>query len=276
MIMSSRNKSILSQLFELRGELSAKVSLICEVVGVGLILAVWTFVCEMGWINKGILPSPIKIIATFPDLHFNDALLRNLGFSFTLNLLGLIEAMALAIPIGFVIGLFPLFRSVFQRYITSARFLPLSALTGIFISAFGLFTNMKIQFLTLSIFVYLLAAIIQRVYEVEKVYQQTAFTLAANKWQTIKTVFIPAVISRSWDDIRNLSALSWTYITIAEMVNAGQGGVGVMAYKFGRFGRVDKAFAILVVIVVVGIIWDKLLIYLDKIFFSYKYSKARG
>jgi hypothetical protein len=31
-----------------------------------------------------------------------------------------------------------------------------------------------------------------------------------------------------------------------------------------------------VVIVVVGIIWDKLLIYLDKIFFSYKYSKARG
>jgi NitT/TauT family transport system permease protein len=274
--MSDGKKSLLFQLFDLRGELPVKVSVICEIIGVSLILIVWTIICEMHLISKGILPSPLKIIMSIPDLHYNDALLRNLGYSFSLNLLGLIEAVCLAIPIGFAIGLFPVFRSVFQRYITAARFLPLSALVGIFISAFGLFSNMKVQFLALSIFIYLLPAIIQRIWEVEKVYQQTAFTLGASKWQMIKTIFIPAVISRSWDDIRNLSALSWTYITIAEMVNATQGGIGVMAYKCGRFGQVDKAFMIMVIIILVGLAWDKLLVYLDKVLFPYKHSKGRG
>lgn len=272
--MDSDRKPLLSQLFELRGELSTKTSLICEVVGVTLIIALWTLVCEMKLIPKGVLPSPIKILASLPSLHYEDALLRNLGYSFFLNVSGLVEAICLAIPLGFVIGLFPVFRSVFQRYITAARFLPLSALTGIFIAAFGLFSNMKVQFLALSIFIYLLPAIIQRIYEVEKVYQQTAFTLGATKWQMIRTIFIPAVISRSWEDIRNLSALSWTYITIAEVLNSAQGGIGVMAYLAGRSGRTDKAFMILVLIVLLGFLWDKLLIFADKKLFPYKHSKG--
>lgn len=273
--MANGNKTLLAQLFELRGELSARVSLTCEIIGVSLILVVWEAVCEMHLIPKGIFPSPIRMIASLPDLHYNEALLRNLGYSFSLNLMGLIEAVCLAVPLGFVIGLYPVFGAVLKRYITAARFLPLSALTGVFISVFGLFSNMKVQFLALSIFIYLLPAVIQRVYEVELVYQQTAFTLGAKKWQMIRTVFIPAVVSRSWVDVRNLSALSWTYITIAEMVNATQGGVGVMAYKFGRYGQVDKAFMVLVVIIAAALVWDGLLGYLEKVFFPHKFKKGK-
>ena len=274
--MNKNNSSLVSQLFELRGGLPKKISLSCEIIGISFILVIWTIISETNLIPHGILPSPIKIIKAVPDLHYNDALLRNLLYSFGLNLLGVLEAVILAIPIGFAIGLLPVFQSVFLRYITSMRFLPLSALVGVFIAMFGIFTTMKVEFLAFSIFIYLLPAVIQRVAEVETVYQQTAFTLGASKWQTVRIVFIPAVLSRVWDDIRNLSALSWTYIIIAELVYANGGGIGALAYKAGRQSRIDKVFVILVVIVLVGILWDKFLVYLDGKFFPYKQAKGRS
>jgi NitT/TauT family transport system permease protein len=269
-------RSSIGSLFELRGQLSRRTSLLCEFFGVAFILAAWTFVAEKGWISRGIFPSPIRIISSLRELHFEDALVRNLGYSFSLNLAGIGEAVALAIPLGFLIGLFPIFRSVFLRYITALRYLPLSALVGVFIALFGIFSNMKVQFLAFSIFIYLLPAVIQRIDEVETVYQQTAYTLGATRWQMIRTVFIPPVLSRVWDDVRNLSALSWTYIIIAEMVNASGGGVGALTFRAARQSRIDKVFMILVVIIFVGFLWDKLLILLDEVFFPYKKAARKG
>src|SRR5690606_13422094 len=123
-----------------------------------------------------------------------------------------IEAVLICIPIGFTIGLFPIFRGMFSKQVNAIRFVPLTAVTGLFIAWFGIENNMKIQFLAFGIIVYLLPVVVQRVYDVEEVYQQTAFTLGASKWQTIKSVFVPSVFSKLFDDIRVLVAISWTYI----------------------------------------------------------------
>ncbi len=264
-----------AKLVELRGTLPRKTAILCEIIGVALILTVWTMVSESGMISKGILPSPLKIIGSIPELHFQDALIRNTFFSFKLNVLGNLEAIAFAIPLGFLIGLIPALRAVFLRYVEAVRFLPLSAVVGIFIVAFGIEANMKIQFLAFAVFIYLLPVVIQRIDQVEKVYLQTAYTIGASPWQTVKIVFIPAVLARVYDDVRNLAALSWTYIIIAEMVNAAGGGVGALAFICSRQGRVDKTFAILLVIILIGIIQDKVLKMLGKVIFPY-YQKGDG
>ena len=59
----------------------------------------------------------------------------------------------------------------------------------------------------------------QRIDEIETLHKQTITTLGASKWQTITSVFFPAVISKLMDDIRVLVAISWTYIIFAEMSN---------------------------------------------------------
>jgi len=242
-------------------------------MGVAFILLIWITLTEGKFIPKSILPSPIKVLTSFSELHYNDALIRNAIHSWQLNIYGMLEAAAVAIPIGMMIGLYPFFRSIFERYITAARFLPLTAVVGIFIAWFGIETNMKVQFLAFSIFLYLLPVVIQRVDEIDDVYVQMVKTLGANQFKTIKIVFIPAVLSKVFDDIRVLAALSWTYIVVAEMVNSSGGGVGALAYICARQSRIDKVFGILITIVIIGLIQDKLLIYMDKVLFPYKYVK---
>lgn len=217
-----------------------------------------------------LLPSPVQVVQAFPDLHYNDDLVGNTLYSIKLNFLGYLLAILISIPIGFLLGLLPLFRGLFSQIINSYRFIPLTAVTGIFIMWLGLGSPMKVSFLAFGIIVYLIPVIIQRIDEVQKVYLNTVFTLGANSWQTIKTVYVPYVFSKIIDDIRVLTAISWTYITIVEMLNKG-GGIGELIWTAKRQSRIDKAFAILIIIVLIGIIQDWLFSVLDKQLFPHKH-----
>ena len=118
--------------------------------------------------------------------------------------------------------------------------------------------------------------VVQRIDDVQDVYTKTVYTLGATNWQTIRSVYIPAVISKLSDDIRVLTAISWTYIIIAESLG-NQGGIGALIWRAGqRQGRVDKVFALLVLIVIIGFLQDKYFTYLDRKFFPYKYQTKDG
>lgn len=261
-------------LFKLKGSLSSRMSLLLTILGFGLILLVWLLI-TMGanpLVSSGILPKPTQVLLAFGDLYRDNYLIKNICRSLGLNLAGYVEAVLIAIPVGFIIGLFPFFRGTFQRQIDAFRFIPLTAVTGLFIIWFGLDTDMKVHFLSFGILIYLLPVVVQRIDEIDDVYFKTVFTLGANSWQTIKTVYFPAVMSRLSDDIRVLTAISWTYIIIAESLN-NQGGIGALIWRVGqRQGRIDKVFALLIIIVIIGFLQDKLFLYLDKEFFPHKYT----
>ncbi|PKV53097.1 ABC-type nitrate/sulfonate/bicarbonate transport system permease component [Aquimarina sp. MAR_2010_214] len=217
-----------------------------------------------------LLPSPIKVIKAFPDLNQHDDVIGNTFYSIKLNFLGYLLAILVSIPIGFILGLIPLFRGLFSQIINSYRFIPLTAVTGIFIMWLGLGSEMKVSFLAFGIIVYLIPVVVQRIDEVQNVYLNTVFTLGATSWQTIRTVYIPYVFSKIIDDIRVLTAISWTYITIVEMLNKG-GGIGELIWTAKRQSRIDKAFAILIIIVVIGILQDRLFVMIDRILFPFKH-----
>lgn len=217
-----------------------------------------------------LLPSPVKVIKAFPELNEKDDVIGNTFLSIKLNLLGYLVAILVAIPVGFLLGLIPLFRGLFSKIVDSFRFIPLTAVTGIFIMWLGLGSQMKVTFLAFGIIVYLIPVVVQRVDEVQKVYLNTVFTLGATSWQTIKTVYIPYVSSKLIDDIRVLTAISWTYITIVEMLNKG-GGIGELIWTAKRQSRIDKAFAILIIIVIIGVLQDRLFVMIDKLLFPHKH-----
>ena len=221
-----------------------------------------------------ILPTPMQVVRSYPSLVQDDSLAKETFKSIWLNMQGYIWAVLLSIPLGFIIGLFPIFRGLFSKQVDALRYLPLTALTGLFIIWFGIEDQMKIAFLAFGILVYLLPVVVQRIDEVQKVYTQTVFTLGATNWQTIRSVYIPSVMSKVIDDIRVLTAISWTYIIIAELVNR-EGGIGSLIYIKARQGQIAKVFAILLVIILIGFIQDRIFVYMDKRLFPHKYHKSR-
>ena len=221
-----------------------------------------------------LLPRPDKVLLSFSELFQKDKLISNTLHSIWLNVQGYFWAILLAIPIGLIIGLFPIFNSLFSKQIDSLRYLPLSALTGLFIIWFGLGDPMKIAFLAVGIIVYLIPVVVQRIQELEEVYPQTAYTMGASKWQLIKNVFFPGILTKLIDDIRVLTAISWTYIIIAELLNK-EAGIGSLIYTKSRQGQIDKVFALLIIIVIIGLLQDKLFGLVDRMLNPHKYYKTK-
>lgn len=250
-------------------------SVLYSFAGLLAILAVWYGICLSGLIPVLLLPYPHDVILALPEMFNNDHLITNMWYSVYLNFMGYFVAVLASLPIGFLLGLNQVVRKMFARYLDSIRYLPLTAMVGLFIAWFGIGSEMKIAFLGFGIFVYLLPTVIQRIDELDKVYVDTVYTLGASRWQTIRTVYIPSVLGRISDDIRVLVAISWTYLIVAELVNKGSGGLGALAYTAGRQSRVDKVFAVLLVIILIGILQDRLFQLLDRVLFPYKHVKKK-
>jgi NitT/TauT family transport system permease protein len=219
-------------------------------------------------------PSPLAVVNAIPVMFNEDNLIANIFKSIKLNVYGYFFAIVTSILIGFLLGLIPLFRGLFSRIIDAGRFIPLTAVTGIFILWLGIESEMKITFLAFGILVYLIPVVVQRIDEVQSVYLHTVYTLGATAWQTVKSVYIPYVLSKLIDDIRVLTAISWTYITIAEMLNK-SGGIGELIWEAKRQSSLEKAFAVLLIIVVIGIIQDRLFVALNQVFFPSKVTENK-
>lgn len=264
----------MGSLFELRGNLERLPKILLGIGGALFILLVWILITagENPMVEAGICPKPLEVFHAFGELFEKNELIKNLCRSLGYNLSGYVVAILISIPIGFIIGLFPFFRSAFQKPIDALRYVPLPAAIGIFIAWFGIGTSLKVNFLAFGILIYLIPVVVQRIDEVKAVYLKTVYTLGATDWQTIKTVYFPSVMSRLSDDIRVLTAISWTYIIIAESIG-GEGGIGNLIWRVGsRRGRIDMVFALLIVIMIIGILQDNFFTNMDRKFFPFKFQ----
>lgn len=296
-------------LFQLRKTLDKKTSTLLAIGGVLFLLSIWILLStpflenpdymdqaaieaaiksgdietaptnnpeKIAIVPRSSLPHPTRVFTAYGDLYRDNDLIQNAAKSIGLNIGGYIKAILWSLPLGFIIGLIPLFRGSFQKIVNAIRFIPLTAVTVLFIVWFGIGVPMKVNFLAFGIMIYLLPVIMQRIDEVNDVYLKTVYTLGANSWQTVRTVYIPSVLSRLSDDIRILTAISWTYIIVAE-TSGDQGGLGSLIYRAAqRMGRIDKTFAILILIILIGVFQDRVFGYLDKKFFPHKYQNNKA
>lgn len=268
---------LLKKFFSVDEEIPKRTKLFISILGWALLFLIWWGIATLGWISPYILPPPEKVFSSYGVLLTEKSLFYHIGYSLSINILGYIQAIVIAVPLGFIIGLIPFFRELIIKQIGAARFTPLPATTAIFMAIFGVGIGLKIQFLAFGIFVYLLPAIVQRIDEIKtddhlRAVKQTMVTLNASTWQMMKHFYIPSVLSRFFPDIINLVAVSWTYIIIAELLNA-QGGLGYLIYlATNRQNHIEQVYAIIILIIVIGIIQDYLLKALDRKLFKFKYA----
>jgi NitT/TauT family transport system permease protein len=263
-----------NNLFKMGAELDNRTGTIVTVAGAIIIIFIWYLVTTFGGISNTIFPKPQDVFTSYGELQRQYGLGHNTWYSVKLNFLGYLEAIVIAIPLGFIIGLFPIFRGLLSKWVDAIRFIPLTAVTGLFIGWFGIELGMKVHFLAFGILIYLLPIIVQRIDQVDKIHLQTAWTLGANNWNTFRHVYFPSVISKISDDIRVMVAISWTYIIVAELINK-EGGVGALIFTATKQSRVDMVFAILILIIAIGYIQDLLFKYLDYILFPFKYESSQ-
>ncbi len=236
-----------------------------------ILLVIWYLVTNFGIINNHVMPTPQKMWNALGEMIKDDNLGKNILYSLRINFTGYIKCILAALVIGFAIGLSPNVRKMFSQQINALRFVPITALMGIFIAISGLSISTKINFLAFGIWVYLVPVVVQRIDEVSVVHLQMMKTLGASFWQTARYVTWRSVISKLSDDIRILVGISWTYLIVAETTGI-DGGLGSLIFLGERQSNVGKVYAVIFIIIAIGIIQDAVFRLIDRLLFKFKYQ----
>lgn len=228
----------------------------------------WCALSYGGIVPRIILPSPSDVLRAFPVLHFEEALVRSAFASLRRVSLGFLLSALVAIPLGLLMGTFPALKHFFSPILDPLRFLPISALVPLFIVWFGIDELQKVVFLFVGTFVYMLPLVVEAVENVDEVYLQTATTLGASKSQLIRHVLIPGSLPAIGEALRVMNGIGWTYVILAEVINA-RYGLGALITVAGKRSHVDQIFALVVVILVIGVVTDQILRFVNRQLFAW-------
>ncbi len=246
------------------------------IVPIAVLLAAWFAVtagaAEDRVISPTILPSPREVVASFPSLWFDRALTRNLAVSFGRVVEGFALAVAIAFPLGVLMGSFTKVKAAFTPLTIFGAYLPIPTLVPLTLSLFGTGELQKVMFLALAFVIYLVPLFVAAVDSVDDTYLKTAYTLGASKSQAVGYVLLPI----SWPDIYQSMRLGfgvgWSYILLAEMVDVGR-GLGGIIITSQRRGPREHIYLVLLAIVVVAFLTDKLWAVVGRALFPYRAGK---
>jgi len=233
------------------------------VSGLLAFFGLWCVLSYGGLVPRIILPSPTDVVRAFPVLHFEEALVRSAIASLYRVFAGFLLSALVAIPLGLLMGTFPKVKHFFAPVLDPLRFLPISALVPLFIVWFGIDDLQKIVFLFVGTIVYLLPLVVEAVENVDEVYLQTATTLGATRSQLVWSVLIPASLPAIGEALRVMNGIGWTYVILAEVINA-QYGLGALITVAGKRSHIDQIFALVIVILAIGVVTDWIIRVINK------------
>jgi NitT/TauT family transport system permease protein len=255
---------------EVRGRLAPTSRISLGVMAWVAFLGLWHGLVSSGLANPQLLPTPVAVVQALWQLFTQQNFLADVYRSTTRILLSYFLAVGIALPIGILIGTIPAIAAFLNPLISPFRYLPTPSFIPLLLMWLGVGESQKIALLFLGVIWFLITLIADNTESVRVELIETAQTLGATPWQIIKTVILRASLPDHLTTIRQMLAVSWTYLVIAEIV-AATDGIGAMMMRARRMLQVDEIMAGILMIGILGWLFDILLQFLHARMFAYLY-----
>lgn len=242
-----------------------------RVLGFGAVVVVmglWSLASGLGLVSANKLPSPWKVASAFwylaaPNDNGESLLLDATMWSCLRVFVAGVIVVAIGVPIGVLMGSSSRINAVLSPLVDPFRSAPVVALNSIFIMWLGLGEPAKIALLFVGAVVFLVPMVRDAMLAVSQQYWVSARDLGATSWEATWHAVLPMAKPRIFDAITVAVSVMWTYITVAEFVNA-ERGLGKLIQDARRFSAMDQVFVGIIVIIALALITYTAMVWLKK------------
>lgn len=225
---------------------------------VSYIIVGWSLVGLTLWqlFKPAVFPNPIEILRALPTL-VNDGLLTELISSLWVNLEAVFLSLVLGLPLAYMVRV-PLIAPAAQfvsklRFVSSGVFfLPL-----VFLLGGGHWV--KLSILTLGQMFYLVTSMSDVVRNIPESRFDDARTLNMSEWLSVWYVVIRGTVAEAIDTVRGNAAMGWAMLMFVEGLVRSEGGVGVMLITMEKHVEWASLWALVLVVLMVGLAQDWLI-----------------
>lgn len=225
----------------------SRIGLLCTV------LILWNFAARHA--NPLFVPPPNVVFKDLVDMLKTGQLIIAIKYSFARITVATLISGSVAIPIALLIYNSKCVKNVLNPIIGILRYIPVTAFYPLLIMWFGIDETMKIAFLFIATFVYMMPSVILCLEEINEDLIDTGLTIGMSRLQTIWWIQIPSSLPSILNSFIMMYGIGFTYISTVETVNA-KYGLGYIIQQSSSRGRTDLVFMAIIVIMVISIVFD--------------------
>lgn len=231
-------------------------------------LGAWQAIAVLELADPTLFPAPTKVfdawVTLFTEREFGTDVIQSLRRIF----LSFGIAVAIALPLGILMGAFAPVEGFLNALVSPFRYLPAPSFVPLLLMWLGTGDSQKIALLVIGVVFFLITLFMDNTKSVPVELVECSRTLGAGRLTVLGKVLLPAALPLYVDTARQMLAVSWTYLVIAEIV-AATDGIGAMMMRAKRFVQVDSIMAGILTIGLLGLISDLLIRAIHKRAFRY-------
>lgn len=221
-------------------------------------------------VNPLFVPDPKVVFKNLIEMIKNGQLFIAIRYSFLRITIATFLSGLIAFPIALLVYNSKIANDIISPVISIMRYIPVTAFYPLLIMWFGIDELMKIVFLFIATFVYMMPSVILCLDEINSDLIDTGLTIGMNKLQIITKVQIPAILPSLMNSFIMMYGIGWTYIAITETINA-KYGLGFIIQQSSSRGRTDLVFMAIIMIINISVLFDNLTKKLVKKIFKWRY-----
>lgn len=251
----------LKDIFKPFGKVDSKTkTIIVFVQGVFILLLFQVF-------HSPIVPAPSVIFSSLIGLlqssELYDNLLNSLGITIQAMIYSILITMALV-----YLSTIPFFSPI-ARIISKFRYLTLTGLVYLFTIFTSNMGELKLSLLIFGIVPFFVTSFLSAVCQIPDQQVDKAFVNRMNAWETLYEVVIVGRLDQLIEVMRQNFAISWMMITTVEAYDMSGGGIGTMLLKSNKHLDLGPVFAMLIIVLSLGLFFDWALSKTRTVLFKY-------
>ncbi|MCC6534422.1 MAG: ABC transporter permease [Burkholderiales bacterium] len=239
-------------------------------VSIAGLLMLWWLVTALAWVDKVLLPAPAEVLSAFMRSASDGSLAKHVGISLLRVVEGFAIALAVAVPIGILMGSFAIARGLIEPVVELLRPIPPIAVIPLAILWFGIEELSKVLIIAYGAFFPILVNTIAGFHEVDRTHIRAAQALGASRLQIFRDVVLRSAYPFIVVGARLGMGMAFIVLVAAELI-ASDAGLGYLIND-GRYNfHTDQIFLGMACIGVLGFLLNRALLEAERHLLKWKY-----
>ncbi|HUC11482.1 MAG TPA: ABC transporter permease [Stellaceae bacterium] len=239
-----------------------------------LFILAWQFASQFSLVDPAVIPPFTNVIAAMVHGFVDGTLFDNMLVSLRRSGIAFGIAVALAIPLGLMMGSFRRFEDVVDSLLQLFRQTSALAIYPIFILLLGLGETSKVMLICWAAFFPILLNTISGVKLVDRRLIEMARVFGASRPEVFKRVVLPAATPAIFVGLRLSATISLLLLVAAEMIGANR-GLGFMIINSQYNFQIPLMFAAIVLLALIGLAVNYVLLMLQHWFCRWDVANER-
>ena len=228
-----------------------------------VLVIVWEWLAQAGWLSPQVLPAPSKVIRTAFKLATTGTLLNDLGVSLLRAAAGFVIGTAIGGGLGILVGFSRIAEALIDRSVQMIRAIPFLAALPLVIVWLGVGETQKIFLVALGVTFPIYINTVLGIRQVDPKLLELGRVQGLSSLQLIRRIILPGALPSILTGVRYALATAWLALVVAETIGA-QSGIGFLAMDAREFLRTDVIVLTIVIYALIGVAADGIARFLER------------